>query len=498
MQKQTPRAHVVRLAILVMALLLLPVGITTTTTAASAATTAPSASPRGDMGPTGRAGIKVSQVRISRSGKLTARIAWDKSLIARPGRYDRFHIRLVAFPTNPNTAPVQVLRRSTSRVRSPVEYVQFSIPRRYAKALNGASDVVLSVSQQYSTPKSRGKAYSRNDVSTTHLRKRKGKSALRAVANHREPRTVFLTGFEPTGNTTSFETFEGRVDMGKVDATAAVLTKGQFADAAGEGLVVKAGELTGSDWSEADVSKIKAEYAKFDGSNFKGVEAGGGDFYRASMKNMTVDDADFKLADLQYVAGTGTNWALADLAGADTAGAVGISVVSPQTITFPAMPDTAFNGVPPTPAATASSGLPVTYSTTGPSACSVTSSGVITFVSVGPCVILADQAGNSSYSAAPQVSQAFLVIPLTQTLIFGAAPTVTTTTPGFVSATSNAVDATITYASMTPTDCSVDQGTGEVTGLIAGTNNCTIQATSGPVGEYGPADPAVQVFDIGT
>lgn len=521
MKHQTQRRLIVRLGLLGTAMLLMPVGLTAATATAARATVATSgatsgATPRGDMGSSVRAGIKVSQVRISRSGKLTARIAWDQSLIARPGRYDRFHIRLLAFSTNPKTAPVQVLRRSSARVRSSVEFVKFSIPRRYAKALNGASDVVLSVSQQYATPKSRGKSYSRNDISTTHLRKRKAKSADRSTGSDLAARTDFLAMYEPKGKTTSIVTFEGHVNLGKMDATGAVLPDANLTGASAKGANLKSAvleeaqmsasalrdsnlkfaDLKDSDLRNSDLPKVKAESAKFDGSDLREVNAAGGDFSGSSMKGVKVDGADFKGADMRDVNGIGTNWATADLAGADTTGSTGISVVSAQSITFPAMPDTLFDGLPPTPAATASSGLPVTYSTSGPSACSVTGSGEITFLSVGPCVILADQAGNSSYSAAPQVSQAFLIIPLTQTLTFGAPPVVSLSTPGTVSATSDAVGATVVYTSITPSDCSVDPGTGEVTGLISGTNNCTIQASSAPVGVYGPAMPVQQVLSI--
>jgi hypothetical protein len=54
------------------------------------------------------------------------------------------------------------------------------------------------------------------------------------------------------------------------------------------------------------------------------------------------------------------------------------------------------------------SGNPVTFSTANPSVCTVSGS-TVTLVGPGTCVIDADQAGNSTYSAAPQASQSFPV-----------------------------------------------------------------------------------------
>jgi len=58
--------------------------------------------------------------------------------------------------------------------------------------------------------------------------------------------------------------------------------------------------------------------------------------------------------------------------------------------------------------ATATSGLPVSLSSTTPSVCTVSGS-TVTGVTAGTCTIAANQAGNASYSAAPQVTQSITV-----------------------------------------------------------------------------------------
>ncbi len=72
-----------------------------------------------------------------------------------------------------------------------------------------------------------------------------------------------------------------------------------------------------------------------------------------------------------------------------------------------------------TPTATATSGLTValTIDATSSAVCSI-SGGVVSFIATGNCVIDANQAGNGSYNAAPQVQQTFAVGKASQTISF--------------------------------------------------------------------------------
>jgi hypothetical protein len=58
--------------------------------------------------------------------------------------------------------------------------------------------------------------------------------------------------------------------------------------------------------------------------------------------------------------------------------------------------------------AVASSGLAVSFSSLSPSVCAV-SGNTVTLLAVGSCTVAADQAGNASFAAAPQVQQTFAV-----------------------------------------------------------------------------------------
>jgi len=102
-------------------------------------------------------------------------------------------------------------------------------------------------------------------------------------------------------------------------------------------------------------------------------------------------------------------------AAAPQAGHAFLVTLHPQTITF-SNPGTQVLGAAfsLTSYATASSGLPVTFTSTTPSICAVsgnTATGfTATMAAVGTCDLYANQAGNTTYAAAPQVGHAFLVI----------------------------------------------------------------------------------------
>lgn len=115
--------------------------------------------------------------------------------------------------------------------------------------------------------------------------------------------------------------------------------------------------------------------------------------------------------------------------GAASAASNAVTPAASQTITF-ANPGSQNFGTTPdlrivNGGASATSGLSVTFTTFTPGVCSVTSVGVLTFVTAGNCTILADQAGDSAHLAAPQVSRTFTV-----NAVIPGAPTGVTATPG--------------------------------------------------------------------
>jgi hypothetical protein len=89
-----------------------------------------------------------------------------------------------------------------------------------------------------------------------------------------------------------------------------------------------------------------------------------------------------------------------------------LSVVSSpnQSISFAAAPALSLGGTA-SVSATASSGLPVSYSSITSAVCAVdASSGLVTDLAAGACIIAADQAGGAQVNPAPQATQTLTVI----------------------------------------------------------------------------------------
>lgn len=123
------------------------------------------------------------------------------------------------------------------------------------------------------------------------------------------------------------------------------------------------------------------------------------------------------------------------------------------------------------------------YSTVS-TGCSVDAdTGVVTGMSAGVnnCVITATASATGNYTQATQ-EQTLSVGIGSQVVSFGPAPTISMGSPAAVSATTTG-DGSISY-STTATDCSVDSGTGLVTPLSAGTDNCMITAIAQATSNY--------------
>jgi hypothetical protein len=175
-------------------------------------------------------------------------------------------------------------------------------------------------------------------------------------------------------------------------------------------------------------------------------------------------------------------------------------LVQSQTISFTSTAPTAASvgGTTYTPVAKATSNLPValTIESGSSSVCTISGTGVVSFIGVGTCVIDANQGGNGAYSPAPLVKQSFSVGKGSQTISFtSTAPSVTfgsgATYKPMASATSGltvslAIDSTSTSV------CTISSGV--VSFIAAGT--CTIDATQTGNGNYNAAPAAQQKVTV--
>ena len=170
-----------------------------------------------------------------------------------------------------------------------------------------------------------------------------------------------------------------------------------------------------------------------------------------------------------------------------------ITVVgSGQTITFGALADKIITDTPPTLSATASSGLTVAFTSATTGVCTVSGTSV-TFVGPGTCTVNANQAGNGTYAAAPQVQQSFGVSYISQTISFDA---LTGATLGVSSAPlirgSASSGLGVTYSSATPGVCAVS---GSIISML-NPGTCTISASQAGNATYSAAATVSQSFLI--
>lgn len=166
----------------------------------------------------------------------------------------------------------------------------------------------------------------------------------------------------------------------------------------------------------------------------------------------------------------------------------------PQSILFGAAPSLPMTGTA-TVVATASTGLPISYSSSTPTVCSVNSqTGLVTNMTVGSCIIAADQSGNSEFAPAPQVTQSLVVVyNPAQSISFGTAAALILYGTASVSATASSSLA-VSYSSTTPAICSVNSSTGSVADVAAG--DCIIAANQAGNAYYNAAPQVTQTITV--
>jgi predicted outer membrane repeat protein len=165
-----------------------------------------------------------------------------------------------------------------------------------------------------------------------------------------------------------------------------------------------------------------------------------------------------------------------------------------QSISFTSTaPTAAVTGDQYTPTATATSGLTVTFGASG--ACSY-SAGTVTMTGAGTCTVNANQAGNSTYQAAAQVTQSFTVAKASQTISFGAlSAQLSNATPLAVSATGGASGNPVTFAASPAAVCTAG-GTNGSTITIGGVGTCTVTASQAGTTNYLAAPDVSHNFSV--
>jgi hypothetical protein len=189
-------------------------------------------------------------------------------------------------------------------------------------------------------------------------------------------------------------------------------------------------------------------------------------------------------------AGDGTYWAAPQVQQSFTVSRRG------QTISFTSTaPADARIGVGSyTPAASATSLLPVTLtldaSSTG--VCTM-AAGVVSFTGTGTCTINANQAGNGTWAAAPQVQQSFTVSKRSQTISFTNPGDKTLDTAPFALGATATSGMAVSYE-VTDGTCTVNAA-GTLT--IHSTGDCTVTASQAGNSTWNAAEDVSQTFNVG-
>jgi hypothetical protein len=170
------------------------------------------------------------------------------------------------------------------------------------------------------------------------------------------------------------------------------------------------------------------------------------------------------------------------------------SALTAQTITglTPTTPITYSSGATFTLSAKGgASGNAITYASTTTSVCTVSGSKV-SILTAGTCSLTANQAGNTTYAAAAQVTASVVINQATQTITFTALTAKIYGAALFTLSAKASSSLAITYASATTSVCTVSGSTVTLVGVGA----CTINANQAGNADFSAAPQVTQSFAV--
>ncbi len=172
--------------------------------------------------------------------------------------------------------------------------------------------------------------------------------------------------------------------------------------------------------------------------------------------------------------------------------AVVVTAKQDQAITFDPLADKRPDQMPVTVSATASSNLPVTFSSGTPSVCTVSGT-TVNFVANGTCTVRADQAGDATYNAAPQMSRSFTIAKGNQAISFGGLAGKWVADPDFTVTATASSGLAVTFSTGTSSVCTVTSA--GIVHLVA-TGTCTIDANQAGNANWNAASQVAQSFSV--
>jgi hypothetical protein len=170
------------------------------------------------------------------------------------------------------------------------------------------------------------------------------------------------------------------------------------------------------------------------------------------------------------------------------------TILEPQTITFTNVPSSAVYNSQFTVAATASSGLPVTYSSSGSCTDSGANPATYTMTSgTGTCSVIANQAGNSTWAPASQVTKSVSATLATPTISISNLPANAVYGSKYTATYSYTGNGTPSVTSSTTSVCTAS---GSSVSLV-GVGTCTLKASATATTNYAAVTGSVQSFTVG-
>jgi uncharacterized repeat protein (TIGR02543 family) len=169
-------------------------------------------------------------------------------------------------------------------------------------------------------------------------------------------------------------------------------------------------------------------------------------------------------------------------------------VPTPQTITFPNPGTKALNATV-SETATATSGLATTLTSLTTGVCTISNGTITNSGTAGACTVTATQDGNSTYSAAPSVTQTFYYSAKTAQTITYVNPTDKALSSGsYTDVATASSNLTVTLTSLTPSVCTVSG----FTVTLVSTGTCQLRASQAGDSTYAPASPVTRSFNVST
>ncbi len=148
------------------------------------------------------------------------------------------------------------------------------------------------------------------------------------------------------------------------------------------------------------------------------------------------------------------------------------------------------------------SGNPVVFTSQTPLVCTTggTHGATVTMLTAGLCTLAANQAGNASYTPAPQATQGFTIAPISQAIgpITSTPPTLVYSNGGTftVSASGGASGNPVTFTSQTPAVCTTGGANGATVSMLTA-GLCTVAANQAGNATHAAAPQVTQGFTIG-